>query len=82
MKRYLWLVLALSIMVIGTLVGRFLGLSLAMTVTFAAVPGFLVSFPLVHDWNPKISFRAWLFVAVISAVAGWALYLGALRFGF
>jgi hypothetical protein len=82
MKQYLWLVLALSIMVIGTFAGRYLGLSLATTVTIAAVPGFLVAFPFIHGWNPKISFGAWLFVAVISAVAGWALYLGALRLGF
>ena len=79
MKRYLWLVLALSIMVIGTLVGRFLGLSLATTVTLSAVPGFLAAFPFVHNRNPKISFGAWLLVAVISAVAGWALYLGAAK---
>jgi len=81
MKGYISLVVACLILVIGTLVGRFFGLSLPTTITLATVPAFLAVFPFVKRGNPKISFGFWLLAAVISAVAGWGIYLGALRLG-
>jgi hypothetical protein len=81
MNRYLWLVVAFSIQVIGMLAGRLFGLSLAATMTLSTVPAFLAVFPFVKRGNPKTSFGFWLLAAVISAVAGWVLYLGSLRVG-
>lgn len=72
--KYLWLVLAFLIVVVGVLAGRLLGLSLATTVTIAAVPAFLASFPFVKQRIPKVSFGLWLLAAVISTAVAWLLY--------
>ena len=81
MKRYLWLLVVFSILVIGTLAGRVFGLSLPTTITLATVPAFLALFPFVKGGYPKVSFGFWLLAAVVSAVAGWAIYFGSLRLG-
>jgi hypothetical protein len=81
MKRYVWLVAAVVIAVMGVLVGKMLRLSYPTTITLAAVPAFLVLFPWVKYLNPKLRFGAWLLAAAVSTIAAWAIYLGVLRFG-
>jgi hypothetical protein len=53
MKRYVWLVAAVVIAVMGVLIGKMLRLSYPTIITLAAVPAFLVLFPLGEISKPE-----------------------------
>ena len=74
MKHYLWLAFALLVEVVGAVVGRLLKLSTFPAIIVIMVPGFLALFPFMKRRMPKATFGYWVFVAVISTVAGWLIY--------
>jgi len=73
--RYIWLVLALLVAVMGVLVGRLLGLSLETTSILAAIPMFLMLFPFLKPWMPKLKFAHWALSIAIGGAVSWLLYL-------
>ncbi len=79
--RYVWLVLAFLVAVIGVLVGRLLGLSREVTVSLASIPMFLVMFPFMKPWMPKMKFAYWALAIAIGEVVSWLLFLAFSRFG-
>lgn len=72
--RYLWLVLALLVAIVGVLVGRLLGLSRDATVTTAMALTFLLLFPFVKQFAPKLRFPVWVIADVIGAAVAWMLF--------
>lgn len=80
--RYVWLVIALLVAVVSTLVGRALELTPVITVGLTAVTTSLSTFPFLRRWMPKTSFAAWAIGTVIGAGVSWLLYLGFSRLGF
>jgi hypothetical protein len=79
--RYLWLVLATLLLLIGFAVGRLLELSQPAAYTVAWVPSFLALFPFMKRWMPKVKFAYWVMAAAISTVVSWLLYFGFTRLG-
>lgn len=79
--RYLWLVFAISLLLIGIAVGRFLKLPPPMAYAVGTVPAFLATYPFMKRWMPKASFYYWLTAAAISTAAGCLLYFGFTRLG-
>jgi hypothetical protein len=81
MRRYLWLVFAISILIIGIAVGRLLKLQQPMAQIVATVPTFLATYPFMKRWMPKAKFYYWLTAAAVSTVSWWLLYFGFTRLG-
>ena len=79
--RYLWLALAFLVGIASVLLGSFLGLSRDVTTTTAMALTFLMLFPFVKQFAPKLRFSVWVIAAVISTVVAWLLSLGFSRFG-
>ena len=79
--RYLWLVLAISLLFTGIAVGRFFKLSPPVAYAVGTVPMFLASFPFVKRWMPKAKFSYWVTAAAVSTAVGWLLYFGFTRLG-
>ena len=80
--RYVWLVLAFLVAVIGVFVGRLLRLSPPASVTLTAVLTILAMFPFMKPWMPKAKFANWAITTGLGAVVAWLLYLGFSRLGF
>jgi hypothetical protein len=79
--RYLWLVLAIALLVIGIVVGRFFKLSPPAAYAAGMVPPFLAMYPFIKHWMPKASFAYWVTAAAIATATGWLFYFGFTRFG-
>jgi ABC-type iron transport system FetAB permease component len=79
--RYLWLVLAILLLLIGFAVGRLFKLQQPTAYIVMWVPFFLATYPFMKRWMPKAKFYYWLTVAVISSAVWWLLYLGFTRLG-
>ena len=72
--KYRWLLFAVVVLAVGFMAGRALKLSAPVTMTIAAVPAFLVSYPFMKHWMPRASFGYWVTAATISTAAGWLLF--------
>ena len=72
--RYLWLGLALVIALVSVLVGRFLGFSRDAIALITLVLTWLVLFPFVKPYAPKLKFSVWALTAVIGAAVGGGLF--------
>jgi uncharacterized membrane protein len=72
--RYVWLVIAFLVAVIGVFVGRFLGLSRDATVTTTMALIFLTLYPFVKQFAPKLRFSVWVIADVIGAAVAWMLF--------
>lgn len=79
--RYLWLVFAILLLVIGLAVGRLLKLPQPVAQIVSTVPFFLAMFPFMKRWMPKAKFAYWAMAAAISTVVSWLLYFGFARLG-
>lgn len=74
--KFLWLLIAIAVGVVGFVVAGALNLSAPATITLAAVPAFLASFPVMKRWMPEARFLYWATAAALSTVTGWLLYFG------
>jgi len=81
MRRYLWLVFAILLLLIGIAVGRFFKLSPPVAYAVGTVPPFLAMYPFVKSWRPNASFAYWVTAAAIATGTGWLFYFGFTRFG-
>lgn len=79
--RYLWLALAILLLLIGLAVGRLLKLPQPVAQAVATVPSFLAMYPFAKRWMPKARFVYWVLAAAISTAVGWLLYFGFTRLG-
>lgn len=81
MKKFLWLGLALVVMIIGFAVSRALHLSEFASFGVAVCPALLAAFPFLKRWMPQISFTLWVLTVALIALFYWLLHFAFARLG-